>query len=87
MFDLANWTDPETLWLNLTNLGLGILTLWLLLDVGWSFLREFLYGHEQVLKEEAALHHGMPHARVATNHRLFRIALKKARTPMHRAGF
>ena len=39
MFGL-NWNDPQTLWLNLTNLGLGIATLICVGAVAWNIIRE-----------------------------------------------
>jgi hypothetical protein len=39
MFGL-NWNDPTTLWLNLTNLGLGLIVLACLAAVGGGFFVE-----------------------------------------------
>jgi|GEM_PF-5443432 len=86
MFDIANWTDPAAFWLNLTNLGLGILTLCLLLAVGGSFLRELIFGHEYPLREETS-HPSRLILRATANHRLFRIVLKKQRHPWRHSDF
>ncbi len=37
---MFNFNDPETLWLNLTNIGLGIVTLVCLTFVGQALYRE-----------------------------------------------
>ncbi len=86
MFSLASWSNPETLGLNLMNLILGILTLWLFGRVGWSFLHELIHGHEDLLQEEVP-HHRTALFRATSNHWLFRKALKKPRRPLHGAGF
>ena len=40
----ANWNDPQTLWLNLTNLALGLITVAAVLvvacAVGWELVRK-----------------------------------------------
>lgn len=36
----VNWADPQTLWLNLTNLGLGIVVLVCLGVVGYGVIRD-----------------------------------------------
>jgi hypothetical protein len=36
----VNWSDPQTMWLNLTNLALGVVTLACVLVVGYSVLLE-----------------------------------------------
>jgi hypothetical protein len=36
----VNWSDPQTLWLNLTNLALGVVTLACVLVVAYSVLLE-----------------------------------------------
>jgi hypothetical protein len=41
MFGL-NWNDPQTLWLNLTNVGLGVVTLTCVLAVGYNIARELV---------------------------------------------
>jgi len=38
----TNWSDPQTLWLNITNLALGLVTLAALAVVGASVARELL---------------------------------------------
>ena len=38
----TDWSDPQTLWLNLTNLALGVITLLALAMVGVSVARELL---------------------------------------------
>lgn len=43
MFNQANWGNPETLMLNVTNLAMGLFTLWLLLGFLWSCLQEWLH--------------------------------------------
>jgi hypothetical protein len=40
MFDLANWGNPETLMLNLTNLGMGLFMAWILLAVVFEIAKE-----------------------------------------------
>lgn len=35
-----DWSNPETLWLNLTNLGLGVVTLICVIAVGYSIVFE-----------------------------------------------
>ncbi len=45
MFDLTNWKNSETLWLNITNGSLGLLTIGLL---GWIIggsIREFVHHY------------------------------------------
>jgi len=37
-----DWNNPQTLWLNLTNLGLGLVTLACVAAVGWNIVREIL---------------------------------------------
>jgi hypothetical protein len=39
---MTDWSDPQTLWVNLTNLGLGLVTLVCLVVVGVSIARELL---------------------------------------------
>jgi len=39
---MVDFSDPETLWLNLTNLGLGIVTLAALVGVGVVLVREII---------------------------------------------
>ena len=41
MFGL-DWSDPQTLWLNLTNLALGLITLAAVLVVAGGVLRELV---------------------------------------------
>ena len=36
----VDWNDPQTLWLNLTNLALGVVTLICIGAVGWNIVRE-----------------------------------------------
>jgi len=38
----TDWSDPQTLWLNLTNMALGVITLLALAIVGVSIARELL---------------------------------------------
>ena len=45
MFDLATWSNPETLMLNLTNLGLGLFTLWIVVSVLVGCMQEFRHHH------------------------------------------
>ena len=40
MFDLANWSNQDALFLNLTNLALGLFTLWLLGGIVSTSLHE-----------------------------------------------
>ena len=46
----ANWNDPQTLWLNLTNLALGLVTLTALLvvagAVAWELVLKRRKAHE-----------------------------------------
>ena len=42
MFDLANWRNPETLMLNLTNSALGIATLVLVLWISVEAIHEYV---------------------------------------------
>ncbi len=42
MFYLATWSNPQTLLLNLTNLGLGVFTLAVLFRIAWACVREAL---------------------------------------------
>jgi hypothetical protein len=46
----ANWNDPQTLWLNLTNLALGLITLTALLvvagAVAWELVLKRRKAHE-----------------------------------------
>jgi len=37
---MTDWSDPQTLWVNLTNLGLGLVTLVCCIVVGVSIVRE-----------------------------------------------
>lgn len=46
-----DWNDPQTLWLNLTNLGLGIAALVCVGAVAWNVVREVI---EQRQKSTAA---------------------------------
>jgi hypothetical protein len=41
MFNL-DWNDPQTFWLNLTNLGLGVVTLICVLIIAYAAARELL---------------------------------------------
>lgn len=52
MFDL---TDPKTIWLNLTNIGLGLVVLVCCLAAGRAFLRDLLDRSTQRTGEGAAL--------------------------------
>ncbi len=38
----VDWHDPATLWLNLTNLGLGLLTLGAVLALGWAVFADVI---------------------------------------------
>lgn len=38
----VDWSDPQTLWLNLTNLGLGIVVLICLGVVGYGVIRDLM---------------------------------------------
>jgi hypothetical protein len=39
---MTDWGDPQTLWVNLTNAGLGLVTLICIVVVGTSVVRELL---------------------------------------------
>jgi hypothetical protein len=58
----TNWSDPQTLWLNITNLALGLVTLAALAVVGASIARELLmrrrHAHE-LDGLDAEMHHMM----------------------------
>ena len=41
MFDLANWKNPETIWLNITNSALGIATIVLIVWICVEAIHEF----------------------------------------------
>jgi hypothetical protein len=50
MFGL-NWSDPQTLWLNFVNLGLGIVTLVCIAAIGYGVLQDV---RERVRKRAGA---------------------------------
>ena len=41
MFDLSNWSNPETLALNITNAALGLVLVGAVVFIGWKALHEF----------------------------------------------
>ena len=47
MFEV-NWSDPQTLWLNLTNLALGVVTLSAVLIVAGAVAWELVFKHRRV---------------------------------------
>jgi beta-lactamase regulating signal transducer with metallopeptidase domain len=47
MFDLANWKNPETLMLNITNSALGIATIVLIVWICGSAIHEFVLHHRE----------------------------------------
>ncbi len=49
----VDWNDPQTLWLNLTNLGLGVAALICVGAVAWNVVREVI---EQRRTSRAADH-------------------------------
>ena len=42
MFDLSNWSNPETLSLNITNAALGLVLAGAVGAICWKAIREFL---------------------------------------------
>lgn len=47
-----NWSDPQTLWLNVTNLGLGIVVLICLGVVGYGIFRDLIARRASVPQSE-----------------------------------
>jgi hypothetical protein len=47
-----NWGDPQTIWLNLTNLGLGLVVLVCFGVVGYGVVRDLLARRAQVPQSE-----------------------------------
>jgi len=47
MFEWTIWQNPETIMLNLMNLGLGIFILGMVLAVLWQVLLESIHSHKQ----------------------------------------
>ena len=52
MFDLSNWSNPETLALNLTNAALGLVLVGAVATICWKAIQEFF------LLEGKKHHHG-----------------------------
>mgnify|MGYP000050082473 CR=1 FL=1 len=50
----VDWTDPQTIWLNLTNLGLGIVVLICLGVVGYGVFRDLLARRAATADSRAA---------------------------------
>ena len=48
----VNWGDPQTLWLNLTNFGLGAVVLVCMGVVGYGVVRDLLARRSQVPQAE-----------------------------------
>ncbi len=48
----VDWTDPQTLWLNLTNLGLGVVVLICIGVVGYGVVRDLLARRSAVPQAE-----------------------------------
>lgn len=48
----VNWGDPQTLWLNLTNFGLGVVVLICMGVVGYGVLRDLLARRSSVPRAE-----------------------------------
>ena len=44
----VNWSDPQTLWLNITNLALGVVTLSAVLIVAGAVGWELVFKHRRV---------------------------------------
>jgi len=63
----VNWSDPQTLWLNVTNLALGAVTLAAVLVAAGAVARELLFQHRRVREadgidaEHGAMFPVMPH--------------------------
>lgn len=53
----VDWTNPETLWLNLTNLGLGIVTLICVIAVGYNIAVEYWLKHRAAASERTHAMH------------------------------
>lgn len=49
----VDWSDPQTLWLNLTNFGLGVVVLICIGVVGYGVLRDLLARRSSVPQAEA----------------------------------
>jgi hypothetical protein len=49
----VDWSDPQTLWLNLTNLGLGVVVLTCIGVVGYGVLRDLLARRRSESQDEA----------------------------------
>jgi hypothetical protein len=47
MFSLANWKNPETLWLNITNGALGIATIVLIAWICGAAIHELVLQHRE----------------------------------------
>jgi beta-lactamase regulating signal transducer with metallopeptidase domain len=47
MFNLANWENPETLMLNITNSALGIATIVLVVWICGAAIEEFVLQHKE----------------------------------------
>lgn len=61
----VDWNDPHTLWLNLTNLALGVAALVCVAAVGYNVVRELLarrHAHASVDKEMSRMLAGQSHA-------------------------
>lgn len=50
---MTNWSDPQTLWLNLTNLGLGIATIIAIAAVAYIVVREIVAERKKVTAPNA----------------------------------
>ena len=56
MFGL-DWNDPQTLWLNLTNIGLGVVTLVCVVAVGYNIVNElWVRKHATQTSDAHAMH-------------------------------
>ena len=50
MFDLSNWSNPETLWLNITNAGLGLFVLAILGNILYKIVHAATGGPDHHAK-------------------------------------
>jgi hypothetical protein len=56
----VNWSDPQTLWLNITNLALGLITLAALALLGAGIIREVVLQRRRA-REINGLDHELEH--------------------------
>jgi hypothetical protein len=61
----VNWSDPQTLWLNMTNLGLGLITLIAVAAVGYGIVWDLILKWRESARvdgEVSQMLAGMQHA-------------------------